>query len=212
GENGFAIKCQPGQSGILLGEINKLNVFDGYINEPEASEEKILCDVFRSGDKYFNTGDLVQLHENDYISFVDRLGDTYRWKSKTVSATQVADVLNKFFGGIDEAFVYGVKIPGMEGRCGMAAIKLLEDVPLDWKKLVDHINRRMPTHARPVFVRICQDLDGESFKKLKKQMQKEGFDPYLIKDPLYFYDTVQNAYLPLNNEKYQDIITHEMKI
>lgn len=209
GEDGWAKKCMPGQSGILLGEINELNKFLGYVNEPEATEAKIVRNVFAAGDQYYNTGDILQLHDGDYISFVDRTGDTYRWKSKTVSAIQVGDVLNKFFGGIDEAYVYGVKMPGMEGRCGMAVLVLLEDVPLDWKGLVNHINRRMPPHARPVFIRICEQID---FKKMKSKLQKEGFDPGWIKDPLYYFDPEKNAYLPLTMEIYQDIIANKIRL
>ncbi|MDD3268908.1 MAG: long-chain-acyl-CoA synthetase [Syntrophomonadaceae bacterium] len=209
GEDGWAVKCMPGQSGVLIGEINELNKFLGYVNEPEATEAKIIRNVFLPGDQYYNTGDILQLHDGDDISFVDRTGDTYRWKSKTVSAIQVGDVLNKFFGGIDEAYVYGVKMPGMEGRCGMAVLVLLEDVPLDWKGLVDHINRRMPQHARPVFIRICEEID---FKRMKSKLQKEGFDPSLIKDPLYFFDPEKNAYLQLTMEKYEDIVAGRIRL
>ncbi len=209
GEDGWAVKCMPGQSGILLGTINELNKFLGYVNEPESTEAKIVRNVFTAGDQYYNTGDILQLHDGDYISFVERTGDTYRWKSKTVSAIQVADVLNKFFGGIDEAYVYGVKMPGMEGRCGMAVLVLLEGVPLDWKGLVSHINRRMPPHARPVFIRICEQID---FKKMKSKLQKEAFDPGLIKDPLYYFDPEKNAYEPLSKEIYQDIVANKIRL
>ena len=204
-DKGLAVVCKPGEIGLVLSEINANNPFGGYVNDSEMSEARIVRDVLQKGDEYFNTGDLVKLHDGDYISFVDRLGDTYRWKSKTVSANQVADVINKFFGSIEEAFVYGVKVPGMEGNCGMAALQLLDDVPLDWDNLVDHINRRMPDHARPVFIRICAHVDPRLFRKKRRQLQEEGFNPTLVRDPLYYFDLKRNAYLTLTTEKYQDI-------
>ncbi len=211
GEDGLAIRCKPGQSGLLIAEINELNEFSGYLNEPEATEARILKDIIFKGDRYFNTGDMVQLHEGDYISFIDRLGNTYRWKSKTVSADQVSDVINKFFGSIEESFVYGVKIPGMEGRCGMAALELIEDVPMDWKGFIEHINKRMPPHARPIFLRIFKRVDPFEFRIIKHKLQQEGFNPQRIKEPLYFLDPGKDAYVPLNLEIYDDIIQHRIR-
>jgi acyl-CoA synthetase (AMP-forming)/AMP-acid ligase II len=212
-ENGWGIKCTPGEAGILIGEINELNVFMGYLNEPEASEARLLHNIFREGDLYFNSGDRVKLHENDYISFVDRLGDTYRWKGRTVSANQVADVINKFFGGIEDCTVYGVRVPGMEGRCGMAAVKLMEDEQLDWNKLITHINKRMPPHARPIFVRICEELNtSENLKRLNKQLQQEGFDPGKISDHLYFLDPRKDQYVPLTPEIYGLLLNEKIRL
>jgi citronellyl-CoA synthetase len=212
-ENGRAIKCAPGEDGILIGEINELNVFMGYLNEPEASAARLLKNVFRKGDQYFDSGDLVKLYEDEYISFVDRLGDTYRWKGRTVSANQVADVINKFFGAIEDCTVYGVRVPGIEGRCGMAAVKLMEDEQLDWKKLIAHINNRMPPHARPIFIRIYQELDTSiNFKQLNKHLQEDGFDPGRISDPLYFLDPLQDQYVPLTPAIYQSLLDEKIRL
>ncbi|MDD4801335.1 MAG: AMP-binding protein [Syntrophomonas sp.] len=210
---GRAVKCSPGEAGLLIGEINELNRYSGYLHEPEASESRLLRNVFQDGDLYFNSGDLLKLHENDYISFIDRLGDTYRWKGETVSASQVADVILKFFGPIDECFVYGVRIPGNEGRCGMAAIKLLEDQKLDLKKLLAHIDRRMPRHARPIFIRIYDKLDtSENQQLLKKQLQQESFDLNLISDPMYFLDPGKNQYVPLTTEIYNMLLNKQFRL
>jgi acyl-CoA synthetase (AMP-forming)/AMP-acid ligase II len=212
-ENGRAIKCSPGDAGLLIGEINELNMFSGYINDPEASEARLLRNVFKDGDLYFNSGDLMQLHENDYISFLDRLGDTYRWKSRTVSASQVADVINKFFGAIEDCVVYGVRVPGIEGRAGMAAVKLMEEEHLDWNKLIAHINKRMPPHARPIFIRIYNDLDtSNNIKQLKKHLQEEGFDPGKISDPLHFLDPEKDQYVPLTPEIHRLILDNKFRI
>lgn len=207
GPDGYLIKCQPGEVGILIGEINKLNDFPGYINDSEGSEAKIIQNAFQPGDRYFNTGDLMTLHENDYISFVDRLGDTYRWKGKTVSASNVADVIVKFFGGIDDAVVYGVKLPGFEGRCGMAAIQMIEGEKLEWPKFSQHVNRRMPEHARPRFIRMIDpDHPIPDLQALKKRLKSEGLDMDLIKDTLYFYDTCKDSYARLTRAIYDDIL------
>lgn len=205
-QNGRLMRCEPGEIGVLLSEINELHVFTGYLNDPVATEAKVIRNAFQDGDQYLNTEDLVQLHENDYISFVDRMGDTYRWCGITVSANRVADVIIKFYGAIEDVLVYGVQIPGIEGRCGMAALKLLDDEKLDWKGFVRHINRRMPPHARPIFLRITDEPDLTNIS-LKKRFRREGYDPAIIKDPIYFYDENKEAYIKLTDELYRDIIT-----
>lgn len=206
-ENNGLIKCSPGMVGVLLCEINEVNPFYGYINDLEATEAKIIRNAFNEGDAYLNTYDLMELHENDYISFVDRLGDTYRWKAKTVSAEQVADVIMKFFGPIEDASVYGVKIPGHEGRCGMAALTFIKDETMDWKRFLNYLNRRMPEHARPIFIRICQHLDYKyNLEEVKPQLQQENFDITRIKDPIFFLHPQKDTYLPLTADIYNDIM------
>ncbi len=209
--NGYAIKCEPGETGLLVCEINEINGFAGYVNNPEATEEKILRNLLREGDEYFDSGDLVKLHENDYFSFVDRLGDTFRWKSENVSTNQVSDVVIKF-GGLEDANVYGVRVPDMEGRCGMVALKPLDKVEVDLDKLAKYVIETLPIYARPYFVRIRKQIDAtDSFKQVKQQLQKEGFDPLLIDDPLYFLDPRVDTYVPLTKEIYTDIAEHRVQ-
>ncbi len=213
GADGKALKCSPGEVGLLLCEINELNKFAGYLQDPEATEQMVLTHVLRAGDQYLNSGDLVQLHDDDYISYVDRLGDTYRWKSITVSAHQVADVITKFYGGIEEAVVYGMKISGLEGRCGMAAVKIFEGEYLDWESLSQHIKRRMPEHARPVFIRIVPDLHGDQdSEELKQTLREDGFNPDLVRDPIYFLDPQLEKYIPLTTEIYTKILSKDIKL
>ncbi|MGI6453568.1 MAG: AMP-binding protein [Syntrophomonadaceae bacterium] len=205
-KDGKAIKCLPGETGVLLCEINNISGFTGYLGDPEASASKIIYNVFNEGDSYLNTHDLVQLHYGDYISFVDRLGNTYRWKGKTVSADQVADVILKFFGPVEDAVVYGVKVPHTEGRCGMAVLKLLEGEKLNWPKFVDYLDRRMPEHARPVFLRIITQLEGmELLEKYKPDLKRQGYSPVLISDPLYYFNLEKSTYCPLTLEVYESI-------
>ncbi|QGT98639.1 hypothetical protein SYNTR_0046 [Candidatus Syntrophocurvum alkaliphilum] len=209
-DEGKAIKCSIGEVGLLLGEINELNNFEGYINDPNESESRILNNVFVPGDKYFNTGDLMQLHENDYISFVRRMGDIYRWKGRTISAHRVADVIKKFFGAIDDAYVFGKSLPGFEGRCGMAVITLLEGEKLNWKEFNDYIKRKLPPHERPVFIRISKEVNLN--KELKKKYQKEGANPQLVPEQLYYYDIKLEEYSALNLETYENILAHKVII
>lgn len=210
---GWARKCQPGESGLLVCEINELNPFLGYVNDPLATDSKVLRGLFRENDAYINTGDIMLLHEGEDLSFIDRLGDSYRWKGKTVSADSVAEVIKKFYGGIEDAVVYGVRVPGFEGRCGMAAIRILSDLVLDWKGLAAHINKRMPEHARPVFFRLCSGLtDNSDLKRHRHQLQSQGYNPLLVDDDLFYYDQEQQTYLPMNSEVYLNIIMQEMRI
>ncbi len=210
-DSGYALKCESGETGLLVCEINELNRFAGYVNNPEATEAKILRNLLQDGDAYFDSGDLVQLHDNDYISFVDRLGDTFRWKSENVSTNQVSDVVIKF-GGLEDANVYGVKVPDMEGRCGMVALKPLDGVNVDLEALAQYVIDKLPVFARPYFVRLRAQIDAtNSFKQLKQQLQKEGFDPGIVSDPLYFLDPRVNTYVPLTAEIYQDIATHKIQ-
>lgn len=210
-ENGFAVKCNVGETGLLICEVNDLNVFAGYVNNPQATREKLMHNVLREGDCYFNSGDLVCLAEEDYFSFVDRMGDTFRWKSENVSTTQVSNLVNQF-GQMEDVNVYGVQVPGMEGRCGMAAIKLLGGETLDWTKLGAFVCEKLPSYARPYFIRLRDTIDAtNSFKQMKTQLQKEGFDPSAINDPLYFLDPDQNVYVELTPERYARIIDHTIK-
>lgn len=210
-ENGFAMKCGIGETGLLICEINQLNVFAGYVNNPKATEDKIIHNVLQAGDCYFDSGDLVCLGEKDYFSFVDRMGDTFRWKSENVSTNQVSNVVNRF-GQMEDVNVYGVQVPGMEGRCGMAAVKMLEGEVIDWARLGAFVCENLPSYARPYFIRVRDTIDAtNSFKQMKQQLQKEGFDPSIISDPLYFLDPEQKVYIPLVPELYAKIVDHTIQ-
>lgn len=207
--NGYAVKCDVGETGLLICEINDLNVFAGYVNNPEATAEKIMRNVLKDGDCYFDSGDLVCLHEDDYFSFVDRMGDTFRWKSENVSTNQVSNVVNRF-GQMEDVNVFGVQVPGMEGRCGMAAIKVLDGETIDWAQLGAFVCETLPPFARPFFLRLRDRIDAtNSFKQMKQQLQREGFDPAVVSDEMYFLDG--DRYVPLTAELYQQIVEHTIK-
>jgi fatty-acyl-CoA synthase len=208
-EDGHCIPCGPGEVGEAIGRITAVARFEGYTNE-EATKKKILRDVFDDGDAYFRTGDLLRMDEDDYFYFVDRIGDTFRWKGENVATSEVAEALS-MAPGVVEANVYGVEIPGQEGRAGMAA--LVVDDAFDPTELYAHLERELPTYARPVFVRIGKELETTgTFKHRKVELVKEGFDPAAISDPVLFADASARSYVPLLAERHAEIVNGEVRL
>lgn len=182
------------ERGLLIGRIDRHNRFDGY-TDPEASEARILRDAFGDGHDWFSTGDLVRRHPGRWISFADRLGDTFRWKGENVSTTEVENHLLRC-AGVGEAIVYGVEVPGSEGRAGMAAIVPAPGFTLE--ALFGHVRSGLPRHARPLYVRLlaAPELTG-SFKYVKTRLRREGFDPDLCGDPVFALDEARGRYVDL---------------
>jgi acyl-CoA synthetase (AMP-forming)/AMP-acid ligase II len=203
-ERGRLIKANVGEAGVLLGEIRRRAEFDGY-HDREASERKVIRDAFKPGDAYFNTGDLMREDHLRQLYFVDRLGDTFRWKGENVATSEVQEQLASF-PSIQEVNVYGVNVPGVEGKAGMAALVLREGQTLDVDALREHVNLRLPPFARPVFLRVLPELNTTSTFKLKKgDLQAQGFDPRRTSDALYVFDSRQGKYSPLTPELYDEI-------
>jgi len=204
---GRCIPSAPNQPGEALSRLDAdpLNVgsrFEGYTSAG-ASESKILRDVFEPGDAWVRTGDLMRRDENGYFYFVDRVGDTFRRKGENVATSEVAEVIS-VFQGIDHANVYGVVVPGTEGRVGMAAI--VAAGTLDLTQLHAHIAALLPTYARPVFLRVCKEaqLTG-TFKYSKTELQQEGYRLGAPSDELYFDDLAAGDFVPLDAKLYQRI-------
>lgn len=210
---GFCVPCGPNDVGEAIGKIvndaNKpSNRFEGYARR-EDTEKKILRHVFAPNDIWFRTGDLMRKDENGYFYFVDRIGDTFRWKGENVSTSEVAEAINRF-PGIKDTNVYGVGIPGREGRAGMAAI-VCDDC--DLAALYQHLQRSLPEYARPVFVRVRKDLDvTATFKQRKVDLVKQGFDPDAITDPIYFNDPSRRAFIPLDRAVYTSIQAGQTRV
>jgi len=202
---GRAEKCEVGETGIFLAKITNTSPFSGYKSNKKATNSKILEDVFKPGDKYFMSGDLFKLHEDNYVSFVDRLGDTFKWKGEVVSTNEVADIINKY-GQIDDANVYGVTVENAEGRAGMVALTLLTDEVIDWNKFSNHIVDNLAVYARPYFVRLSEKAEATtSFKQLKTRLKDEGYNPEIISETLYFLDPVKKQYVNLTKDIYEKI-------
>jgi fatty-acyl-CoA synthase len=206
-EKGFCIECEADEPGEVIGKILKDPSkpgarFEGYATEAD-TDKKILRDVFQKGDVWFRTGDLMRKDRHNYFYFVDRIGDTFRWKGENVSTTEVEEAVGQF-DGILEANVYGVALQGRDGRAGMAAV-VAED-NLNLTALRDHLVEQLPDYARPVFLRIRQDGDVTStFKQKKIDLVKDGFDPAGTADPIYFNDPQRKAFVRVDTALYQEI-------
>ena len=185
-DKGFCIPCARGEPGEAIGRIasaeGAASQFEGYSNAAE-SEKKVLRSVFEPGDAWFRTGDLMRQDERGFYYFVDRVGDTFRWKGENVSTGEVAAAISDC-PGVIEANVYGVEVPGADGKAGMAALVIGEG--FDLAALRAHLAERMPAYARPVFIRIAHELAiTETFKQKKQNLAAEGFDPGKVGDALH---------------------------
>ncbi|XP_038186776.1 long-chain fatty acid transport protein 6 [Arvicola amphibius] len=211
-EQGWCHRVRKGEPGLLISRVNTKNPFFGYAGSYRHTKSKLLFDVFKKGDVYFNTGDLmVQDHEN-FLYFWDRIGDTFRWKGENVATTEVADVIGRL-DFIQEANVYGVPVPGYEGKAGMASIILKPNKSLDLEKMYDQVVTSLPAYACPRFLRIQEKMATTgTFKLQKVQLVEEGFHPLKISDPLYFMDNLNKAYVPLTEEIYSQIMLEELKL
>jgi len=198
-KNGFLKKVRKGQAGLLLGEITDASPFDGY-TDPEKTEKTILRNVFKAGDAWFNTGDLMRDQGYRHAQFVDRLGDTFRWKGENVSTTEVENALAAEAAILD-AVVYGVEIPETNGRAGMACIRLNEGESFDGKAILDALRRQLPQYAVPVFIRETKELETTGTHKYKKtDLKQAAYDLALVKDPVWVCLPGEHAYSRLSPE------------
>ena len=205
---GRCIRCEPGEAGEAIGRIAKAESgggaqFEGYA-DPEATHRKVLRDVFEPGDAWYRTGDLMRRDAQGFYFFVDRIGDTFRWKGENVSTTEVAAAVASCRGIADVA-VYGVAVPGTEGRAGMAAV--VAGPEFDVEIFRGELVKKLPDYARPLFLRLVPALDVTGTFKLRKQeLATQGFDPSRVADPLYFDSALIGRYLPLEAELYLRIV------
>jgi len=197
---GFCVRADAGEPGLLLGKIAGKNEFVGYA-DANATKQKILHDVFEPGDAWFDSGDLLRRDRLWHLHFVDRLGDTFRWKGENVSTQEVAEALNGA-PGVRESTVYGVEIPGMEGRAGMAAL-VVEREQWSGAQTFEHVAATLPSYAQPRFLRLVESLTTTgTFKHKKTDLQQQGFDPTRIADPLWIRDEGQRRYVELGPEQH----------
>ena len=205
-------ECAPGEVGELIGLIDANKPggrFDGYADQ-KATEKKILRGAFKDGDRWFCTGDLLRKDAEGYFYFVDRVGDTFRWKGENVATSEVAEVLATF-PEIAEANVYGVSVAGADGRAGMAAI--VADSELDLDALYQHVRRDLASYARPLFLRrsAAMRVTG-TLKHQKADLVREGFDPARVDDPLYLRDDKRQTYVPLTAELHASILSGALRL
>jgi solute carrier family 27 fatty acid transporter 1/4 len=157
-KNGLCIACSPNEKGLLVGLIGSspMTAFNGYANDPNASKKKIVENVFKKGQSAFNSGDLMLCDDLGFIYFCDRLGDTYRWKGENVSTQEVENIISSKLDST-EIVVYGVTVPGQEGKAGMACIQNNRDFSIN--AISKCIVESLPSYARPLFLRLSVDIE-----------------------------------------------------
>ena len=210
-EDGFCVAADWEETGELIGriDVDGPSDFSGY-QDKEATEKKILRDVFEKGDAWFRSGDLMSRDRAGYIYFKDRIGDTFRWKGENVATNEVAEVLSQY-PGIKTANVYGVEIPANDGRAGMASLTVTED--FDISGLRAFLAREMPPYAVPLFIRLEPEAQTTgTFKYRKVELVKEGYDVAAIDDPIFFGATGSDAYAPLDADGVGKINAGEVRV
>ncbi len=203
---GFMRKVAKGEQGLLLARIDDKAPLDGY-TDPQKTEKVVLHDVFTRGDRYFNTGDLLRNIGFGHAQFVDRLGDTYRWKGENVSTTEVENILLQH-PNISEAVAYGVEILNTNGRAGMAAITPAESLAtLDFSELLAFARQQMPAYAVPLFLRVKVKMETTgTFKYQKTRLKDEAFDPGKTgDDPIYAWLPGTQTYVQVTDQILADI-------
>jgi len=189
-----------GEAGEAIGRLGGGARFDGY-TDPKATDAKMLRDVFVSGDRWYRTGDLLRQDAAGFYYFVDRLGDTFRWKGENVSTAEVAQVICAC-PGVRAAAVYGVRVPGADGKAGMAAL-VVEEHTFDHAALHAHLVAKLPAYARPMFVRHCQALPSTgSFRLRKADLVREGYEQ--CSDPVWFDDRTRAQFVPYDKKLLAD--------
>ena len=211
---GFCERCDTGEVGEAVGWIPeqanaRAGRFEGYA-DADATARKVLRDVFKTGDAWYRTGDLMRRDADGFFYFVDRIGETYRWKGENVSTEEVLGTLAGA-PGVVEGVVFGVSVPHTDGRAGMAA--LVVGPAFDPHAFRAWVHERLPPYARPIFLRLIPALESTgTFKPRKQDLQREAFDPAQVRDPLYFDDSRAGAYVPLDEVSHQEIAAGRIRL
>lgn len=214
GADGFCIRCIANEVGEAIGKIDGNGFgpgqqFEGYA-DAEVSERKILRGVFAEGDAWFRTGDLMRRDQRGYFYFIDRAGDSFRWKGENVSSQEVANTIAAS-PGVVEAVVYGVKVPGMDGRAGMAAI--VTRPTFDLAILRRHLGEHLPDYARPLFLRLCSSVETTAtFRPRKQDLARAGYDPCATVDPILFDDRTSEAFVKVDAALYERIQAKQLRL
>jgi fatty-acyl-CoA synthase len=211
--DGYCERCAVQEVGEAVGLISegaqRAGRFEGYA-DPESTARKVLRDVFSQGDSWYRTGDLMRRDESGFYYFVDRVGETFRWKGENVSTAEVLTALTAS-RGVLEGVVYGVAVPGSDGRAGTAALVVSAD--FDLAAFRADVALRLPAYARPVFLRILKSLQATgTFKPRKQDLMEAGFDPARIDDPLYFDDSRTGRYVPIDAKLFAAISAGTIRV
>ena len=212
-DNGLCIPCGPNECGQLIGKIevnDPFKDFTGYVDKQE-SNKKIIKNVFKKGDAYFSSGDLLTMDEYGYLYFTDRSGDNIRWKGENISTGEVESIISSLSELVD-CVVYGVGIPGYEGKAGMLAIHD-PSRSLKLEKLLKDMQKSLPSYSIPLIIRLCDKIEmTTTFKLPKTALAKESFIPDKVKDPLFILDANKNCYVKLDSNTYNDLISGKFAV
>jgi citronellyl-CoA synthetase len=210
-EHGKVVEVAVGEPGLLLGEIDDRYKFDGYTND-SASESKILRDLVKPGDAWFNTGDLICQVDVGFAmglahyQFVDRVGDTFRWRSENVSTNEVGEIINAN-RQVEMANVYGVDIPAADGKAGMVSLVLKDQETFDAEEFSAYVTSNLPIYAQPVFVRIQREVATTgTFKLVKGDLRKQAYHMDRVSDQLYYLPPREQRYRVFDQGVYQSVI------
>ncbi|KAF9376521.1 hypothetical protein CPB97_010746 [Podila verticillata] len=210
-KNGWCIECGPGEPGELLTVVDMTDPtkdFKGYHKNASATNKKLVSDVLVKGDLYFRTGDILRRDAQGYFYFGDRVGDTFRWKSENVSTAEVSEVLSSYPDCI-EVNVYGVQIPGHDGRAGMAAI--VSKSTMNWDKFAEFALKNLPRYSVPLFIRQVPEMEiTGTFKQRKVELVNEGMHPDKISDAMLWLDG--HKYKSFTAAEYQRVVSGQAKL
>ena len=214
-KTGFCTEVEENESGLLLPIISQKSPFKGYTDKSSTSE-KILRNIFEDGDQFFNTGDIIKRVDVGpalgfkHFQFIDRIGDTFRWKGENVATGEVMELLNTIHG-VESSCVYGVKVPHADGKAGMAALVINKD-HFSLETFTETIVKNLTPPARPVFIRLLTAFDMTDTHKFKKnELQKEAFEVGLIADPIFVFDSIECCFLPLDFEAYRNVQSKKIR-
>lgn len=209
--DGFMQRVPRGESGLLITEVTANSPFDGY-TDASANEAKLLRNVFKRGDLWINSGDLVREQGFRHIAFVDRVGDTYRWKGENVATTEVEGALAAL-DGVEQGCAFGVSVPHADGRAGMAALVMKAGAKFNPRAAARQLTQALPGYAVPVFVRLISVQETTATFKIRKvDLKRQGFDPRTISDPLYVLLDRQKGYEPITESLHRELLAGRYKL
>ena len=209
-ENGFLIKCMPGDTGMSLLKIEDVENYTKY-RDNEKTKQRLIQNVFETGDAYFKTFDFLKVHEDHWVSFADRFGDTFRWKGENVSTLEVENVLDTHQKVLSSA-VYGVSIPGTEGKAGMASLMVESTSGIDINDVSEFVSDSLPKYSVPVFLRIVETLAlTGSYKITKVGLKRDEYDIGKIKDKVYCWNVSDKKYIPFDTDLYEQVKAGKLK-
>jgi acyl-CoA synthetase (AMP-forming)/AMP-acid ligase II len=208
---GFMQRVPRGESGLLITEVTESSPFDGY-TDASANEAKLLRDVFKRGDTWINSGDLVREQGFRHIAFVDRVGDTFRWKGENVATTEVEGAL-AMLDGVEQGSVYGVSVPHADGRAGMAALVMNAGAKFNPRTACSALTQALPAYAVPIFIRLISAHETTATFKIRKvDLKQQGFNPATISDPLFILRDKLKGYEPITTAIYDAVVQGKLRL